>query len=153
MTAAVALALPDVEATRALGARLAPLLAAGGLVALRGELGAGKTSLVRAVLEAMGNQGSVRSPTYALAEPYRIAGLEAWHLDLYRIADPGELELLGLRDWLRPGVLVLVEWPERAAGWLPPADLEVLLEHDGEGRRARLSGPLAARLGPQTGRP
>lgn len=150
MTAA--LALPDVEATAALGARLAPLLAGGGLVTLRGELGAGKTSLVRAVLQAMGHAGAVRSPTYALAEPYLIGGLEVWHLDLYRIADPQELELLGLRDWLRPGVLVLVEWPERAAGWLPPADLEVLLEHDGEGRRAHLSGPLASRLEPVAAR-
>lgn len=150
MTAA--LALPDVEATAALGARLAPLLAGGGLVTLRGELGAGKTSLVRAVLQAMGHAGAVRSPTYALAEPYLIGGLEVWHLDLYRIADPQELELLGLRDWLRPGVLVLVEWPERAAGWLPPADLEVLLEHDGEGRRVYLSGPLASRLEPVAAR-
>lgn len=146
MNAGVSLDLPDAAATEALGARLAPLLAGGGLVTLSGELGAGKTSLVRAVLQALGHRGAVRSPTYALAEPYAIGDLEAWHLDLYRIADPHELEFLGLRDWLRPGVLVLVEWPERAAGWLPSADLEVVLAHDGEGRRAHLSGPLAARL-------
>ncbi|MBX3725097.1 MAG: tRNA (adenosine(37)-N6)-threonylcarbamoyltransferase complex ATPase subunit type 1 TsaE [Xanthomonadales bacterium] len=142
----MSLALPDAGATRALGARLAPLLAGGGLVTLRGDLGAGKTSLARAVLQSLGHPGAVRSPTYALAEPYTIGELQAWHLDLYRIADPGELEFLGLREWLRPGVLVLVEWPERAAGWLPPADLDVVLEHDGEGRRVRLSGPLAATL-------
>lgn len=142
MTGAATLAfeLADVEATDAVGARLAPLLAGGGLVLLSGELGAGKTTLVRALLRALGHPGTVRSPTYALVESYRIGALEVRHLDLYRIADAGELDFLGLRDWLRPGYLVLVEWPERAAGALPPADLALSLEHAGEGRRLEVQG-------------
>lgn len=142
MTAAGALAfdLADPQATDALGARLAPALAGGGLVLLSGELGAGKTSLVRALLRALGHAGTVRSPTYALVESYRIGALEVRHLDLYRLADAGELEFLGLREWLRPGHLVLVEWPERAAAALPAADLAIALAHAGAGREVRISG-------------
>lgn len=128
------------EATEALGARLGPVLASGGLVLLSGELGAGKTTLVRAMLRALGHPGTVRSPTYALVESYRIGALEVRHLDLYRIADAGELDFLGLREWLRPGYLVLIEWPERAAGALPPADLAIALAHAGEGRRVVVTG-------------
>jgi tRNA threonylcarbamoyladenosine biosynthesis protein TsaE len=138
--ATLAIELADVEATDAVGARLAPLLAGGGLVLLSGELGAGKTTLVRALLRALGHPGTVRSPTYALVESYRIGALEVRHLDLYRIADAGEMDFLGLRDWLRPGYLVLVEWPERAAGALPAADLEIALAHAGDGRRIELGG-------------
>ena len=79
-------------------------------------------------------------------ESYDIAGLAVYHLDLYRTADPDELEFIGLRDWLQPGHLVLVEWPERGAGHLPDADLRIELAHAGEGRTVRLSGPLAAGL-------
>jgi tRNA threonylcarbamoyladenosine biosynthesis protein TsaE len=142
MTAAAPMAfdLADAAATDALGARLAPVLAGGGLVLLSGELGAGKTTLVRALLRTLGHQGTVRSPTYALVESYRIGALEVRHLDLYRIADAGELEFLGLREWLQPGYLVLVEWPERAAGALPPADLTIALTHAGDGRRVELGG-------------
>jgi tRNA threonylcarbamoyladenosine biosynthesis protein TsaE len=126
--------LPDSAATEAEGARLASLLRDGGVVFLSGELGAGKTTLVRALLRALGHEGAVRSPTYAIVEPYRIGTLEVYHLDLYRIADPDELEYLGLREWLRPGVLVLVEWPQRGAGLLPPPDLHLHLDYAGEGR-------------------
>jgi tRNA threonylcarbamoyladenosine biosynthesis protein TsaE len=139
-TAPLTLELADPAATEALGARLAPLLAAGGLVLLSGELGAGKTTLVRALLRALGHPGTVRSPTYALVESYRIGALEVRHLDLYRIADAGELDFLGLREWLRPGYLVLVEWPERAANALPPADLTLALAHAGDGRRVSVAG-------------
>jgi tRNA threonylcarbamoyladenosine biosynthesis protein TsaE len=134
------LALPGVEATEALGAALAEALREGGLVTLSGELGAGKTTLVRALLRRLGHEGAVRSPTYAIVEPYRIGELDVFHLDLYRIAAAEELEYLGLRDWLLPHNLVLVEWPERGAGALPPPDLHVELAHAGESRRARLSG-------------
>jgi tRNA threonylcarbamoyladenosine biosynthesis protein TsaE len=142
MTGATSLAfdLADAQATDAVGARLAPLLAGGGLVLLSGELGAGKTTLVRALLRAMGHPGAVRSPTYALVESYRIGALKVRHLDLYRIGDAGELDFLGLREWLRPGYLVLVEWPERAAGALPPADLTISLTHAGDGRRLEMRG-------------
>lgn len=143
MTATRTLSLPGPEQTQALGAALAPALSAGASVLLSGELGAGKTTLVRALLHALGHDGPVRSPTYAIVEPYRIGELPVYHLDLYRIADPEELEFLGLRDWLAPGTLLLVEWPERAGGFLPQADLRIRLEHAGEGRRAHLDGSAA----------
>jgi len=130
--------LSDSAATDAFGARLASRLRDGGVVFLSGDLGAGKTTLVRSLLRTLGHDGAVRSPTYAIVEPYRIGELEVFHLDLYRIADPDELEYLGLREWLRPGVLVLVEWPERGQGALPKPDLHLHLDYAGEGRRLRI---------------
>ena len=131
------LELPDAEATEALGARLAESLVPG-IVYLQGDLGAGKTTLTRGLLRRLGHQGRVRSPTYTLVEPYRFAGSVIYHLDLYRLADPEELEWLGLRDMLAEHALLLVEWPERGAGVLPAADLVIRLEYSGGGRRAML---------------
>ena len=142
--------LGSAEDTAALGAAVAGALAgrSGGVVYLSGPLGAGKTTLARGVLRALGVRGAIRSPTYTLLEPYELAGGGAGallvHLDLYRLADERELEPLGLRDYPPERCWWLVEWPERAAGRLPPADLHVTLAHDGERRRAGLSGPLAA---------
>jgi tRNA threonylcarbamoyladenosine biosynthesis protein TsaE len=126
--------LPDEEATIALGQRLAAVLP-GGLVAyLHGDLGAGKTTFARAFLRALGVGERVKSPTYSLVEGYDIGERRAFHLDLYRIADPGELEWLGLDSLAEPGAIVLVEWPERGTGALPPVDLVVNFRHDGAGR-------------------
>ena len=136
--------LADEAATRALGAALAATLEGGGVVLLHGDLGAGKTTLARGFLRALGYQGAVRSPTYTLLEPYTVAVGTVYHLDLYRLADPEELDYLGLRDLDEPGAIFLVEWPERGRGALPPADLEAHLEHAGDGRRARLEA-----LGPR----
>ena len=136
--------LADEAATRALGAALAVTLEGGGVVLLHGDLGAGKTTLARGFLRALGYQGAVRSPTYTLLEPYTVAVGTVYHLDLYRLADPEELDYLGLRDLDEPGAIFLVEWPERGRGALPPADLEAHLEHAGDGRRARLEA-----LGPR----
>lgn len=115
------------------GARLATLLRSYcGVIYLHGELGAGKTTLVRGLLRGLGYQAPVRSPTYTLIEPYEAVEPPVVHLDLYRLADPEELDYLGLRDLLeRPG-LILVEWPERGAGALPPADLELFIEYAAE---------------------
>jgi tRNA threonylcarbamoyladenosine biosynthesis protein TsaE len=134
--------LPDAAATEALGSRLAPLLAdacrqAPLVVQLEGPLGAGKTTLVRGLLRGLGHAGRVRSPTFTLLEPYELPGCEVAHLDLYRLADPAELDYLGLPDMLRPGVLVLVEWAEKGGNRLPAADLGIALEYEGEGRCAR----------------
>lgn len=128
------LALPDARATEALGARLAGALRAGDRIYLSGDLGAGKTTLVRGLLRALGEVGPVRSPTYTLLEPYETAGLLLWHLDLYRVADAAELEYLGLRDALDERTVLLLEWPERGAGWLPLPDLSVRLEVSGHAR-------------------
>ena len=129
--------LDDADATEALGARLAQTLPERAVVYLHGDLGAGKSTLARALLRALGVTGTIRSPTYTLVEQYPLpAGGMALHLDLYRIGDPGELEFLGLdpaetRLWL-------VEWPERGQGGLPVADLDVVLAVEGEGRRCKL---------------
>lgn len=131
--------LPDEAATLALAQRLAPALLDGGVVFLRGDLGAGKTTFARALLRAMGVGERVKSPTYSLLERYSVNGHDAFHLDLYRIADAGELEWLGLDELDAPDTLVLVEWPERGKGALPAPDLEVALEHAGTGRSAYLT--------------
>ena len=128
--------LPDPAATEALGQALARTRPAVAGVHLRGDLGAGKSTLARALLRALGVAGAIRSPTYTLVERYPVEGGEAWHLDLYRIGDAGELEFLGLDEGA--AVLWLVEWPERGGAALPPADLQVDLSVEGNGRAARL---------------
>ena len=104
------------------------------LLALTGELGAGKTTFVRGLLRGMGHTGRVRSPTYTLVEPYHLEGRDVLHLDLYRIGDPGELDFLGIPDLIDERTLLLVEWPERGAGHLPGADLSIALEHSDDVR-------------------
>jgi tRNA threonylcarbamoyladenosine biosynthesis protein TsaE len=136
--------LPDAEATQALARRMAPLLAGGGVVWLQGELGAGKTTFARALLQALGVGERVKSPTYSLVENYLLrAGNSAWHLDLYRIAAAGELDYLGLDALHEPDALVLVEWPERGAAALPRTDLQLALEHAGMARVARIAARSA----------
>jgi tRNA threonylcarbamoyladenosine biosynthesis protein TsaE len=109
-----------------------------GVVFLRGDLGAGKTTLVRGLLRGLGHEGPVRSPTYTLIEPYEISGQRIYHLDLYRLGDPEELEFLGLRDLLDGEALLLVEWPDRGAGVLPEPELVIDIAHAPPGRRIRL---------------
>lgn len=134
--------LPDPDATDALGRALAATRPQPAVVHLYGDLGAGKSTLARALLRALGVQGPVRSPTYTLVERYPVPGGEAWHLDLYRIGDAGELDFLGLDG--DEATLWLVEWPERGLGALPQADLAVHLQQAGAGRQARLEAPTPA---------
>ncbi|MFA5684080.1 MAG: tRNA (adenosine(37)-N6)-threonylcarbamoyltransferase complex ATPase subunit type 1 TsaE [Lysobacteraceae bacterium] len=137
--------LPDPAATDALGAALAAALPAGRLVVhLLGDLGAGKSSLARALLRALGAQGALRSPTYTLVERHRLREGEAAHLDLYRITDPEELDYLALDELADAVRLWLVEWPQRGGERLPPADLRIVLSLAGDGREAGLSAPSAA---------
>jgi len=117
-----------------LAARLAPALRDGGTLYLRGDLGAGKTTFARALLQALGVDARIKSPTYSLVESYRVGTLDIHHLDLYRIADAGELEWLGLPDLAGVSTLLLVEWAERGLGALPPADLRLELRHAGAAR-------------------
>ena len=142
------LPLPDEDATLALGAALAPHLAPGMLIALRGELGAGKTTLVRGLLRALGHAGRVKSPTYALVEVYELSRLFLYHFDFYRFHDPSEWIDAGFRDIFNGQNVCLVEWPERAQGQLPPADLEISLELTEPGRLAKLTAfsPAGERL-------
>lgn len=116
------------------GRRLAAHLSPPCVIYLTGDLGTGKTTLVRGLLRGLGYDGPVRSPTYTLLEPYELPTLRLYHLDLYRVADAEELEYLGLRDLLDDESLLVVEWPERGEGALPPPDLILGLAYLGEGR-------------------
>jgi tRNA threonylcarbamoyladenosine biosynthesis protein TsaE len=129
--------LADEAATLAAGAALAERLGAApsALVCLHGELGAGKTTLVRGMLRGLGHAGSVKSPTYTILEPYEISNCVVYHFDFYRILDPQELDFIGLDELLEQTALKLVEWPEQAAERLPPADMDVYLSVEGTGRR------------------
>lgn len=134
----------DEAALVAFARQLAPHLAGGGVIHLSGDLGAGKTTLARALLTALGVTGRIKSPTYSLIESYALPSLTAHHLDLYRIADPGELEWLGLDELESGGAnLVLVEWPERGVGALPAADLHLALAHAPLGRSLRATSASA----------
>lgn len=143
MAESVALTLDDAAATSAAGAALAravlALRPASLTIHLQGDLGAGKTTLVRGFLAALGHRGRVPSPTYTLIEPYEIAGYRVCHLDLYRLADAREIDDLDLGGQLGPGSLALIEWPERAAGRLPAADVSCLLELLAPGRSLSLT--------------
>jgi tRNA threonylcarbamoyladenosine biosynthesis protein TsaE len=130
--------LADPAATDALAARMARTLPERAVLFLRGDLGAGKSSLARGMLRALGVQGAIKSPTYTLIERYALDRGDAAHLDLYRIAQAGELEFLGLQDLAPDLRLWLVEWPERGQGALPRPDLELELQVEGQGRRVRL---------------
>lgn len=123
---------------RALGARLIAACEHGGVMTLSGELGTGKTTLVRGALESRGVSTGVRSPTYTLVEYYPFDDFAVAHFDLYRLADPEELEYLGYRDYLDPRTLCFIEWPERAEGYLTAIDLAIELEYDPAGRRLSL---------------
>jgi tRNA threonylcarbamoyladenosine biosynthesis protein TsaE len=135
---------PDAEAQQAFGAVLAGCCPAGCIIHLQGDLGAGKTTLVRGFLQGRGHQGPVRSPTYTLIEPYELATGTVYHLDLYRLGDPEELEYLGLRDLLGGEATLLIEWPEQGTGWLPLPDLGLQIVHLPVGRDIRIT-PLSER--------
>lgn len=131
---ALRLAAADADAQEALGRRLAAALRGRGVVYLQGDLGAGKTTLTRGVLRGYGHAGAVKSPTYTLVEPYELAGIAVYHFDLYRLTDPEELELMGMREYFRPDALVLLEWPERGQPLLPPADVVITIRAGDNGR-------------------
>ena len=143
----LSLPLPDEQATCDVGAVLASSLPEAPdelLLTLAGELGAGKTTLARALLRGLGVTGPVRSPTYTLVEPYETRGLKLLHFDLYRLGGGDELEALGYRDLRAGSALALVEWPERGAGALGTADLSAELAYANQGRRLTLAAGTPA---------
>jgi len=122
----------------ALGAKVAVVLQGNEVIYLRGELGAGKTTFVRGLLNAMGHSGNVKSPTYTLIEPYSINGRDVYHFDLYRINDPEELETMGIRDYCDGKSICLFEWPEQGNDVLPTADIILTLTHSDPGREVNI---------------
>jgi tRNA threonylcarbamoyladenosine biosynthesis protein TsaE len=131
-------AVATAEDMEALGAALARGLRAGQVIFFHGDLGSGKTTLIRGMLHAIGHRGAVKSPTYTLVESYRLAGREVFHFDLYRLNDAEELEFLGIRDYLQGQGICLVEWAERGKGHLPPPDVDVFIEREEDRRTVQV---------------
>ncbi|MCW9015292.1 MAG: tRNA (adenosine(37)-N6)-threonylcarbamoyltransferase complex ATPase subunit type 1 TsaE [Gammaproteobacteria bacterium] len=127
--------LPDEASQEKLAAEFAHHVSRGTVIFLQGDLGTGKTTFVRGFLRALGHQGVVKSPTYTLVEPYDIDHKRIYHFDLYRLAEPDELEYAGGRDYFDGESICLVEWPEKAEGFLPVADISCLLCYEDKGRR------------------
>ncbi|MGW9066055.1 tRNA (adenosine(37)-N6)-threonylcarbamoyltransferase complex ATPase subunit type 1 TsaE [Achromobacter animicus] len=147
--ATLTLHLPDEAATEALARQLAPMVTGaktglpGACIHLRGNLGAGKTAFSRALLRESGITGRIKSPSYALLESYKVSNLYFYHIDFYRFSDSREWLDAGFRDLLRDEAVVLIEWPERAEGLLPPPDLLICLDYAGDGRDASLTAYTA----------
>src|SRR5688572_10412804 len=138
------LKLPNEASTLRLGEALAAGAAPGTVLFISGDLGAGKTTLVRGLLRGLGYAGRAKSPTYALVEPYNLSRLHLYHFDFYRFKDRSEWLSSGFREYFNPASACIVEWPERAAPHLAPPDVELTLDFAGEGRRARVAARTPA---------
>jgi tRNA threonylcarbamoyladenosine biosynthesis protein TsaE len=131
--------LKDTEATEAFGAKLWSILPAKCTVFLQGDLGAGKTTLVRGFMRASGYSGAVKSPTFTLIEEYQLTDRKIFHFDLYRLNDPQELEWIGIRDYFEQQAICFIEWPERGRGFLPEPDYSIELTVKGTSRQLKIN--------------
>jgi tRNA threonylcarbamoyladenosine biosynthesis protein TsaE len=135
--------LPDSAATMRAGMRIAVGTCGGMVIALSGELGAGKTTLVRGILKGLGWNGIVKSPSYTLVEHYNISSIYLYHFDFYRFGDPEEWRYTGFAEYFRPDSICVIEWPERIGPWLPEIDLAARLEYSDSGRALTLRAATA----------
>ncbi len=131
--------LVDESATVAFGKSLISAISGACIIWLHGDLGAGKTTLSRGIIQGAGHQGNVKSPTYTLIEPYELETRNIWHFDLYRLADPEELEFMGVRDYFAGNNIAIIEWPERGQGVIPQPDLDITMLYKEEQRVIRIN--------------
>ena len=130
--------IPTATAMENFGSHLANTCQSRCILHLCGDLGVGKTTLVRGFLRALGHTGTVKSPTYTIVEPYQIGEHKIYHFDFYRLGDPEELEYLGIRDYLEENMIALIEWPEKGEAFTPTPDIQIQLFHHGEARLLKL---------------
>ena len=135
----VKIELENEAETKEIGAKVASCLKGGEIIYLKGELGTGKTTLVRGALNGFGHTGNVKSPTFTIVEPYSIDDHVIYHFDLYRLDDPEELESLGIRDYCDGQSICFFEWPEKGGDFLPDADILISLSYQNEGRALEIS--------------
>ncbi|WP_372761593.1 tRNA (adenosine(37)-N6)-threonylcarbamoyltransferase complex ATPase subunit type 1 TsaE [Pseudoalteromonas sp.] len=131
--------LSDDIATVTMGNRVAAIIEQGAVIYLHGDLGAGKTTFTRGIVQGFGHTGKVKSPTYTLVEPYELATANVYHFDLYRLGDPEELEYMGIRDYFSADAVCVVEWPEKGGEFIPVPDLDITLSYVGNERKISIN--------------